>query len=65
MLNHKRSLNKFKSIEIVSSIFSNHSAMKLEINCKKKTEISKHVKTKTHASKQPMGRYRNQIVNKV
>ena len=39
--------------------------MKLEINCKKKTEISKHVKTKTHASKQPMGRYRSQIGNKV
>ena len=39
--------------------------MKLEINYKKKTEISKHVETKAHASKQPMGQYRNQIENKI
>ena len=34
MLGHKTSLNKFK-IEIISNIFSDHSGMKLEINCKK------------------------------
>ena len=28
MLNHETSLNKFKRIEIISSIFSNHSGMK-------------------------------------
>ena len=38
MLGHKRSLNKFKKIEIISHIFSDHNAMKLEINHKKKTE---------------------------
>ena len=43
MLGHKTSLNKFKKIEIISSIFSDHNAMKLEINHKKNTE--KHVKT--------------------
>ena len=31
MLGYKTSLNKFKKIEIISSIFSDHNAMKLEI----------------------------------
>ena len=34
---HKSSLGKFKKIEIVSSIFSNHNAMRLGINYRKKT----------------------------
>ena len=34
MLRHKTSPNKFKKIEIISSIFSDHNAMKLEINNK-------------------------------
>ena len=37
MLGHKTSLNKFKKIEIISSIFSGHKAIKLEINHKKKS----------------------------
>ena len=37
MLGHKSSLNKFKKIEIKSTIFSDHNGMKLEINYKKKT----------------------------
>ena len=36
-LGHKSSLDKFKKIEIVSSIFSNHSAMRVVINYRKKT----------------------------
>ena len=36
MLGHKSSLGKFKNIEIVSSMFSDHNAMRLEINYKKK-----------------------------
>ena len=36
MLGNKASLNKFKKTEIISSIFSDHNAMKLEINHKKK-----------------------------
>ena len=36
MLGHKASLSKFKKIEIISSIFSNHKAMRLEINDKEK-----------------------------
>ena len=37
ILGHKSSLGKFKKIEIVSSIFSNHNAMRLDINYRKKT----------------------------
>ena len=36
MLRHQTSLSKFKKNEIISSIFSNHSGMKLKINYKKK-----------------------------
>ena len=37
LLGHKSSLGKFKKIEIISSIFSNHKAMTLDINYRKKT----------------------------
>ena len=43
MLGHKTGLNKFKKFEIISSIFYDHNAIKLEINHKKNTE--KHAKT--------------------
>ena len=36
-LDHKTSFNKYKKIEIISSILSNHIVIKLEINYKKKT----------------------------
>ena len=32
ILDHKSSLGKFKKIEIIPSIFSNHNTMRLEIN---------------------------------
>ena len=32
ILGHKSSLGKFKKIEIISSIISNHNAMRLDIN---------------------------------
>ena len=35
ILSHKSSLGKFKKIEIILSIFSNHNAIQLEINKKK------------------------------
>ena len=38
MLGNKASLYKFKKIEIITSIFSDHSAIRLEINYKKKAE---------------------------
>ena len=37
ILGDKSNLSKFKKIEIISSIFSNHNAMRLDINYKKKT----------------------------
>ena len=36
ILGHKSNLSKFKKIEIISSIFSDYNAMRLEINYKKK-----------------------------
>ena len=36
ILSHKSNLSKFKKIEIISSIFSNHNAVRLDINYKKK-----------------------------
>ena len=35
-IGHKTSLNKFKKIEIISRIFSNHKGLKLETNLKVK-----------------------------
>ena len=37
ILGHKSSLGKFKKIEIISSIFSDHNAMRLDINYEKKS----------------------------
>ena len=36
MLGHETSLSKFKKTEIISSILSDHNAMRLDINYKKK-----------------------------
>ena len=43
MIGKKTSLNKFKKIEIISSIFSDHNRLKLETNLKKKN--TKHSKS--------------------
>ena len=40
---HKSKVSKFKKIEIISSIFSDYNAMRLYIDCKKKS-----VKKQTH-----------------
>ena len=37
ILGYKSNLSNFKKIEIISSIFSDHNAIRLEINNKKKT----------------------------
>ena len=37
ILGHKSSLGKFKKIEILSSIFSNHNAMRVDINYRKRS----------------------------
>ena len=38
ILGHKSSLREFKKIEIVSSIFSYHNAMRLDINYRRKQQ---------------------------
>ena len=43
ILGHKLNLSKFKKIEIISSIFSDHNAIRLETNYREK-----NVKTETH-----------------
>ena len=37
ILGHKSSISKFKKTEVISSIFSDHNSMSLDINYKKKT----------------------------
>ena len=41
ILGHKSSLSKFKKVEIVSSIFSDHNTMRLDINYRKKKKTAK------------------------
>ena len=38
ILGHKSNLSKFKKIEIMSSIFFNHTAMRLDVNYKAKKQ---------------------------
>ena len=42
ILGHKSNLSKFKKIELISSIFSDHNTMKLDINYKKITIKNTH-----------------------
>ena len=54
ILGHKSNLSKFEKIEIVSSIFSNHNAMRLDSNYKKKKKNCKkhrNMEIKQHISK--------------
>ena len=50
VLGHKSNLGKFKKIEIISNIFSDHSAVRLDDNYreKKNYEKYKHMKAKQH-----------------
>ena len=52
ILGHKSSLGKFKKIEIISSIFSNHNAMRLDISYRKKIcKKYKHMEAKQYTTK--------------
>ena len=52
MVGHNRSLSKFKKSEIISSIFSNHNAMRLEINYTEKyRKKHKHMEAKQYVTK--------------
>ena len=56
MLGCKTSFNTFKKTEIISSVFSNHNTMSLEITTRKKiAKNHKHMETKQYATKQTNG----------
>ena len=48
ILGHKSSLGKFKNIEIILIIFSDHKAVRLDLNYRKKK--FQHMEAKQHAS---------------
>ena len=49
ILGHKSNLSKFKKIEVISRIFSDHNAMTLDINYKeKKKNYKKHKHMETN-----------------
>ena len=50
ILGHKSSLRKFKKIEI-SSIFSDHNAMRQDINYRKKSKKYNHMEAKKYTNK--------------
>ena len=54
MLGHKTSLSKFKIIKIISSTFSYHDDMKLEVNYKINWKNHKNMEIKLHATEQTM-----------
>ena len=52
ILGHKSGLGKFKKTEIISSIFSDHNAMRLEMNYRgKKRKTDKHMEAKRYVTK--------------
>ena len=53
ILCHKSNISKFKETEIVSSVFSNHNAMRLDINYNLKKNCKKHkyMENKQHIPK--------------
>ena len=51
ILGHKSSIGKFKKIEIISSIFSNHNARKSEINYREKNVKHTHKEVKQYVTK--------------
>ena len=50
MLGNKAIFNNFKKTKIITSIFSDHNVMKLEIDYKKKAGKVTNVETKQHAT---------------
>ena len=64
ILCHKSSLGEFKETKIISNIFSDHSAVRLDHNYRKKNYYKfKHMEAKQHASEKPTNHRRNQKRN--
>lgn len=55
MLGHRTNLRNFKKIKIISNIFSDHNDTKLEVNYKRKLEISQIRGYENILSEQPIG----------
>ena len=51
ILGHKSSLSKFKKTEIISSIFSDHNAMRLEMNYREKIVKNTNMEAKQYVTK--------------
>ena len=51
ILGDKTHLNKFKTLDIIHSVFSDHSRIKLQITNRQIAGISKYLKIKQHTSK--------------
>ena len=56
ILGHKSNLGKFKKIEIISSIFSDHNAMRLAVNYRGKN-VKKHKHMEAEEIKEEIKRY--------
>ena len=51
-LGHRSSVSKLKKIEVISSIFSDHNVMRLEINYREKNvKNTKHMEAKQYITK--------------
>ena len=50
ILGHKSSLGTFQKVEIIPSIFSDHNAVRLDFNYRKKTINNTNMEAKQHAS---------------
>ena len=50
ILGHKSNTSKFKKIEIISSIYSDHNTIRIAINYKKKTVRNTNMEIKQHVS---------------
>ena len=50
ILGHKSSLGKFKEIEIIPSIFSDHNAVRLDLNYRRKTIKNSNMEAEQHAA---------------
>ena len=66
ILGHKSNLRKFKKIEIISSIFSDHNTMRLDINYKEQTvkntntwRLNNMFLSNQHVTKKSKGKFKN------
>ena len=50
IVGHKSSLGKFKNTEIIPSIFSDHNAIRLDVNYRRKTIKNSNMEAEQHAA---------------